>query len=63
MTQPLCCMQFDTITGTALLTDRQKSWRNITKHALGLKPIRPKQSPDTAFKVHHQFTSNWELLR
>jgi len=48
----LCGMQFDTITGTALLTDRQKSWRNTTKQALGLKPIRPKEAPVTPFKVH-----------
>jgi hypothetical protein len=44
-------MQFDIITGTTLLTDRQKSWRNITKQALGLKPVRLKQAPVTAFKV------------
>ena len=43
--------QFDTITGTALLTDRQKTWRNITKQALGLKPIRMKMAPTSPFKV------------
>ena len=46
-----CPLQFDTITGTALLTDRQKTWRNITKQALSLKPIRLKRVPTKPFKV------------
>lgn len=50
--QKLCVLQFDTITGTALLTDRQKTWRNITKQALSLKPIRLKRIPESPFKVY-----------
>ena len=45
------CMQFALITGSALLTDRQKLWRDIMRQAGSLKAVRKLQRPPGRIRV------------
>ena len=45
------CVQFALITGSALLTDRQKLWRDIMRQAGSLKAVRKLQRPPGRIRV------------
>ena len=46
-----CAVQFALITGSALLTDKQKLWQDLVRQAGGLKAVRKLQRPQGRLRV------------